>query len=155
MSAPTVYTWLPDEGLTQRFFTPTGVIFTAVLAFLFAIAIYKSHAKLTVPLLLKLALVSLLFVPFFLPKMHDRYFYAADVTAIIYAFYFPQYFFVPIVIVLSSFFAYQPTLFLTETVPMGFLAIGMFAMLIIVAKDAMMELFSSRTDAQAVEARDS
>ncbi len=152
MSAPTVYTWLPDVGLTQRFFTPTGVIFTAMLAFLFAIAIYKSSAKLTVPLLLKLALVPLLFMPFFLPKMHDRYFYPADVIAIMYAFYFPQYFFVPVVIVLSSFFAYQPTLFLAEPVPMAILAVGMFTMLIIVAKDALSELFSGQADApQAIK----
>ncbi len=143
MSAPTVYTWLPDVGLTQRFFTVTGVIFTAMLGYVFALLIYKSQARLSVPLLLKLALVSVLFVPFFLPKMHDRYFYPADVISIIYAFFFPQYFFVPIVIIVASFFAYQPTLFNVETVPMGILAVGMFVMLIIVAKDAIMDLFTS------------
>ena len=151
MSAPTVYTWLPDIGLTQRFFTLTGVIFTAMLGFVFSALIYKSQAKLTVPLLLKLALVSVLFVPFFLPKMHDRYFYPADVISIIYAFYFPQYFFVPIGIIVASFFAYQPTLFNAETVPMGFLAAGLFVILIILAKDAILDLFTRRT---AVETSD-
>ena len=151
MSAPTVYTWLPDVGLTQRFFTVTGVIFTAMLGFVFAVLIYKSQAKLTVPLLLKLALVSVLFVPFFLPKMHDRYFYPADVISLIYAFYFPQYFFVPIVIMMASFFAYQPTLFNAEPVPMGFLAAGLFVMLVIVAKDAILELFTNQTAVEASE----
>jgi len=151
MSAPTVYTWLPDNGLTQRFFTVTGVIFTAMLGLMFSYSIYKSEAKLTVPLLLKLSLVCVLFVPFFLPKMHDRYFYPADVLSIIYAFFFPQYFFVPVVIVLSSFFAYQPTLFETQTVPMGFLAVGMFVMLVIVAGDAIRELFSGKSSVDAMQ----
>ncbi len=146
MSAPTVYTWMPDVGLTQRYFTLTGVIFTGVLGLVLALLIYKSEAKLTVPLLLKLALVSVLLVPFFLPKMHDRYFYPADVIAILYAFFFPEYFFVPVVIIVASFLAYHPTLFEVETVPMGFLAIGMFSMLLVVARDAMMALFSPRDD---------
>ncbi|MGE5074154.1 MAG: hypothetical protein ACM3MF_12055 [Anaerolineae bacterium] len=151
MSAPTVYTWMPDVGLTQRFFTLTGVIFTATLGFLFALLIYKSQAPLSVPLLLKLALVCVLFMPFFLPKMHDRYFYPADVIAILYAFFFPQYFFVPVVIITASFFAYQPTLFETETVPMGILAAGMFTMLLVVARDAIRDLFSGATHVDAVQ----
>jgi Gpi18-like mannosyltransferase len=151
MSAPTVYAWMPDIGLTQRFFTLTGVVFTSALGFIFALLIYEGQAKLTVPLLLKLALVSVLFVPFFLPKMHDRYFYPADVMSILYAFYFPEYFFVPVVIITASFFAYHPTLFEVETVPMGILAVGMFVMLLIVAKDAIMELFTSGASVDAVQ----
>lgn len=151
MSAPTVYSWMPDRGLTQRFFTLTGVMFTAVIGLVFAFLIYRSEAKLTVPLLLKLALVSVLFVPFFLPKMHDRYFYPADVIAIMYAFYFPQYFFVPVIIVLASFLAYHPTLFEVETVPMGYLAAGMFAMLLVVAKDAIMSLFTEHSGIDTLE----
>jgi hypothetical protein len=83
--------------------------------------------------------------------MHDRYFYPADVISIIYAFFFPEYFFVPIVIIIASFFAYQPTLFGTETVPMGFLAAGIFTMLVIVAKDAIMNLFTSQPAVDAVQ----
>lgn len=147
MSAATAYTWLPDYGLTQRFFTFTGSMFTLALSFLLVVLVYRSRAKITVPLLLKLTLLCFLFVPFFLPKMHDRYFYPADVLSIIYAFYFPQYFFVPIVIILSSFFAYQPTLFLAEPVPMAFLAGAMFAMLVVVARDALLHLYGPDTAA--------
>lgn len=151
MSAPTVYTWLPDVGLTQRFFTITGVIFTAMLGFVFAVLIYKSTAGMTTPLLLKLALTSVLFVPFFLPKMHDRYFYPADVLSIIYAFFFPEYFFVPFVIIVASFFAYHPTLFEVQTVPMGVLAAGMFVMLLIVAQSALKELYTKPKDVDILQ----
>jgi Gpi18-like mannosyltransferase len=151
MTAPTVYTWMPDVGLTHRFFTVTGVMFTAVLGLVFAFMIYRSEAPLTVPLLLKLALVCVLFMPFLLPMMHDRYFYPADVIAILYAFFFPQYFFVPVVIILASFLAYHPTLFEADTVPMALLAVGMFAMLLVVARDAVLELLSSQSNVDAVQ----
>jgi Gpi18-like mannosyltransferase len=94
MSAATAYTWIPDVGLTQRFFTVTGVIFTAALAYLLIILIYKSQARLTETLLLKLMLLCFLMVPFFLPKMHDRYYYPADVLSVILAFYVPQLYYV-------------------------------------------------------------
>jgi hypothetical protein len=35
-------------------------------------------------------------VPFVLPKMHDRYFYPADVLSFIFAFYYPAYWFIPL-----------------------------------------------------------
>jgi Gpi18-like mannosyltransferase len=144
MEAPTVYTWMPDVGLTQRFFTGAGVVFTAFLAMAFAYVVWRSRAALAVPLLLKLALLSVLIIPFFLPKMHDRYFYPADAISILYAFFFPQYFFVPLVITLASFFAYQPVLFEIETVPMSWLAAGIFAVLALVARDAFAELISAK-----------
>lgn len=148
MHAPTAYAWMPDYGLTQRFFLPAGVVFTAALGFALSMLFYKSRAAVSDDLLLRLALLCFLLVPFFLPKMHDRYFYAADVLAILFAFYFPKYFFVPIIVILSSYFAYQPTLFRVEPVPMAFLAGGMFTMLVVVARDALAHLLAPEvTDA--------
>lgn len=141
MTAATAYTWIPDTGLTQKYFTFTGVVFAASLSFIFSILIYKSKAKLTNALLLKLALLSVLFVPFFLPKMHDRYFYPADVLSIIFAFYFPEYFFVPVTIIVSSFFAYQSTLFLVIPIPYALLAAANFIIIVILTNDAILGLF--------------
>ena len=69
-------------------------------------------------------------LPFLLPKMHERYFYVADLLSIIVAFYQPSLFFVPVLMITISFFAYQPTLFGVEPVPIGLLALGIFVMLI-------------------------
>ncbi len=140
MNAPSVYTWVPDVLLTQHFFTVTGVIFTGMLGFMLSILIYKSRADFASGLLTKLGLFSMLLIPFFLPKMHERYFYPADVLAIIYAFFFPQYFFVPIVVIMASFFAYHPVLFEVQTIPLAFLALGIFLMLLVVGQDATREL---------------
>lgn len=146
LNAPNIYTWLPDVLLTQHYFTVAGVIFTAMLGFVLCAMIYKSKAEPTVSLMLKLALLSVAMIPFFLPKMHDRYFYPADVISIMYAFLFPQYFFVPLLIITASFFAYFPHLFNLEAVPLGLLAVGMFIALVVVGEDAIRDLFSKKGD---------
>ncbi len=139
--AATAYNWIPDNHLDQRFFTSAAVIFTATLSFFFAILVYKSRTKLTPSLLVKLGLVPILFVPFFLPRMHDRYFYPADVLSIVFAFFYPDYFLVPVVIQLVSFFSYQNTLFNVIPVPFGILSGGIFAVLVFLVKDMVMTLF--------------
>jgi hypothetical protein len=54
--------------------------------------------------------------------MHDRYFFPADVLSIAFGFYVPGYFFVPVMINMISFFAYQPFLFGRDVLPMPILA---------------------------------
>jgi len=139
--AATAYNWMPDYGLTQRYFTPVAILFTTMLGFFFAILVYKGRAKLTPELIIKLGLVCVLFVPFFLPRMHDRYFYPADVLSIVFAFFYPDYFLVPVVIQLVSFFSYQSTLFNAIPVPFGILSGGIFIVLIFLVKDMVMHLF--------------
>jgi Gpi18-like mannosyltransferase len=150
MVAATAYTWIPDIRPEQIFFTPVGITFTAMLSFFFAVLVYKSRAKLTPSLLIKLGLVSVLFVPFFLPRMHDRYFYPADVFSIVFAFFYPEYFLVPVVIELVSFFSYQPTLFNVTPIPFGILSGGIFVVLVFLVKDVVMTLFGKgETDPSA------
>jgi Gpi18-like mannosyltransferase len=57
------------------------------------------------------ALVSLAVAPFLLPKMHDRYFYPADVFSLIAAFLLPEIWFIPIAYQMISMLAYLPYLF--------------------------------------------
>ena len=56
--------------------------------------------------LVSLALLSVLFPPFFLPGVHERYFFAADVLSVVYAFYVPRKWVVPLLIQFASVFAY-------------------------------------------------
>ncbi|MFM7579157.1 MAG: hypothetical protein ACKO5Q_19770, partial [Microcystaceae cyanobacterium] len=64
-----------------------------------------------------------LLMPYSLPKMHDRYFFAADLISIIYGFYFPPYFFVPVAINLVSLFSYFPFLWGVEVIPLKILSL--------------------------------
>lgn len=86
--------------------------------------------------LILLSLVSALAVPFFLPHMHERYFYMADAISVLYALYMPRRWFVPVVVVTSSFFSYMP--FLSGQVPLfrhllvnlDFFAVALFLLIL-------------------------
>lgn len=52
-------------------------------------------------------LLAVMAIPYFLPHMHERYFYLADMFSVIYAFYVPKHWYIPTLVVLSSFIAYS------------------------------------------------
>jgi len=54
-----------------------------------------------------MALAALTLVPFFLPKMHDRYFYPADVFSFATIIFVPEMWFVPILYQLISCLSYS------------------------------------------------
>lgn len=84
-----------------------GLISTIVLLFAWVIYTYRlafEHYKEQI-VISALACVSL--APMILPKMHDRYFYPADVISLIVAFYIPRLWFLPFIFQLTSFLAYS------------------------------------------------
>jgi len=81
------------------------------------------------------ALASVLIVPYFLPGMHERYFFPADALALVYAFYIPKRWIVPWFVQFASLFAYFPFLFRQEPVPRPLLAVVVTAALVVVAYD--------------------
>lgn len=62
-----------------------------------------------------MSLLSAAILPFFLPHMHERYFYLADVLSVLYAFLAPKRWYLPVLIVGASFFSYIP--FLSGSIP--------------------------------------
>jgi len=84
--------------------------------------------------MVELAVLSVLVVPYMLPKMHDRFFFPADVVSIILGFYFPQRFYVPVVISLVSFFSYFPFLFGYEVIPLRYLALVLLALIVLLIR---------------------
>jgi len=87
--------------------------------------------------------------PYFLPKMHDRYFYPADVLSIAYGFYFPAQFYVPVTVCLASFLAYLPFLAGHAIVPLRLLGAAMGLALLAVALAAHRDLNTRGTDPAA------
>jgi Gpi18-like mannosyltransferase len=118
--APNFYQWIPNEF--YNIVAPIGLISTVLAIFLLAYIVCKSKLELTQDRLIYLATVSVLFMPYILPKMHERYFYPADICSIIFGFYFPRYFWVPIVVQMSSLFGYLGTPIYIQlfSIPLGF-----------------------------------
>jgi Gpi18-like mannosyltransferase len=114
MNAPNLYIFFND------FDYETGVIVGMVLAVvvlcLWASLNLRSRVALNPQTISLLALTSVALVPFILPKMHDRYFFPADVLSFAVAVLNPELWFIPILYQLISGTAY--TAFLLGA-PMG------------------------------------
>src|SRR5712692_4505038 len=95
LNAPSFYQWLPASA--PEYWKWVGILLAAMFVVLVGVLIVKSKKQLTSAMLLKLTLVFALAIPFLLPEMHERYFYLADVVSIIYAFSFPRFFYIAII----------------------------------------------------------
>lgn len=139
LNAPTLYAWLPESLYSVLY--PAGVIWATSLVFLYLLAVLKSRAELSQELILSLGMLAVLLVPFILPKMHERYFYPADLLSIAFGFFFPGYFFIPIAMGLISLFAYQPFLFGRQLIPLEILALGVLGVLVLVTHKVISALY--------------
>ena len=123
MNAPSVFALVPETRRVFNLLYLPGIVLGAGVALLWFAVLVRSSRLIEGPLVARIALVSMLLIPLFLPKMHERYFFPADVLAICIAFIAPALFFVPIVMVGVSFFSYQPFLFERSYVPLPVLAV--------------------------------
>jgi Gpi18-like mannosyltransferase len=89
----------------------------------------------------KLTLVFALGIPFLLPEMHERYFYLADVISVVYAFYAPRHFYVPILVQLCSLLSYAPYLLNTQIVNLAYVAVIIFLLTLVVTADLVVALY--------------
>lgn len=97
------------------------------------------------------ALFSALFIPFVMPKMHDRYFFMADMFALLYAARHPRRWWIPVCVTASSFICYTPFLMRQWTIPLQVAALLNLAAIIGVAKDVFTDM---RAHALCEEAKD-
>jgi hypothetical protein len=80
-------------------------------------------------LIITMVLFSALAAPFFLPQMHDRYYFLADVTSVIYFFFFVRSAFVPLVVIAGSLVAYLQYLYGVQPIDFLYPSIAIFLVL--------------------------
>jgi hypothetical protein len=131
MLSPNAYILIPNEWYS--WLTPVGILGTALLLAYWVYSTAKSGIDFEQKHIVLIAFLSVALTPFLLPKMHDRYFYPADVLSIVLAFYWPTLWFVPILYQFASTSAISIFLFDTNPsyVVFGFLfnAIALAAVL--------------------------
>jgi Gpi18-like mannosyltransferase len=140
-NAPNMYTWFPVEWYEQLY--PAGVIFAVSICLIYVAVSLKSRLRMSKHLIVQLAFISALIVPYFLPKTHDRYFYPSDVLSIIFGFFFPGYYYIPLACNLISFFIYQPYLFGTDIFPQPVLALALLIVIIVVVRHMLLTLYKA------------
>lgn len=88
-----------------------GVFITVFIFILIAIMVLYKKVKFDNIAILEFGIWSILIATFFLPFMHDRYMYMADILGVIYLIYNKRKFYIPIIIELISLYSYMYYLF--------------------------------------------
>ena len=114
-NAPNLYFLLPQNAYQTTLMIGIPLAGLSLLAWVLIYGLKRY--PITPALLAVTALVSLALTPFLLPKMHDRYFYPADVFSLVAAFFIPEIWFVPIAYQVISLLSYIP--FLLDLNPHG------------------------------------
>jgi Gpi18-like mannosyltransferase len=129
VNAPNMYSWFPVDSFDYLHLAST--IFAISIILLYIAMAWQSKVTFSTPLLVYLALVSVLLVPYFTPLMHERYFFASDVISIVFAFFFPRKAYLAIILNVLSFFSYQAFLFGIETIPQEIIALLLLGVVVI------------------------
>ena len=122
-----------------------AALYACVVLTLIVVIYWLLHAREITPgMTLCFALFFAIFLPFVMPKIHDRYFFLADMLSLLYAFKRADRRCVPLLVIgasLASYFA-----FLTRQRPLDerWAAVMMLAALLIVGRDLLAEMRENR-----------
>jgi Gpi18-like mannosyltransferase len=109
MNAPTLYFFFNDMDYETGLLIGLGIAALGLAAWV--LASWRSKRPLEQRILCLLAALSVALTPFLLPKMHDRYFYPADVFSLVLVMFIPELWFVPLGYQLVSGLSYGVYLF--------------------------------------------
>jgi len=113
MNAPNLYSLIivPPYYVDWNTAVYAGLAVSAISIALWIFVYSAREYDLNPPTMIVSALTCFTLVPFVLPRMHDRYFYPADVLSLVFAFYFPSYWFLPVFFQIASGIVYYIFLF--------------------------------------------
>lgn len=142
------YTWMryiagvdyaaTNEYLSYWLIPPlqNAALYACVLLTLIAVIYWLIHYKEVTPdMTLHLALFFAIFLPFVMPKIHERYFFIADMLSLLYAARYKNRRYVPMLVIGASLMSYMAYLTRQRPVDERWLALMMFAALIVVTRD--------------------
>ena len=122
-----------------------AALYACVALVLIAVIYWLIHYKEVTPqMTLQMALFFAIFLPFVMPKMHDRYFFIADMLSVLYAARYPRRRYLPMLVIGASLMSYVPYLMRQMPIDKCEAALMMFAALIIVARDLLHQMRENR-----------
>ena len=112
LNLPSVWVLVTGEGeIPFDNFNKIGIMLAGAAAVSLVYIAYKYRHKLDLRRIINITFISVLIIPFLLPRMHDRYFFAADMMSLVYFFYNKKRWYVPLVVLLSSYIPYSRFLY--------------------------------------------
>ena len=134
MNRPNAY-FLTVVNMLQEYIGGAGVWFTLGLLIILMFYMVAKNIAPDVEFMIHAGLLILMVVTFFLPYMHERYGYVADLLAVAYGLYNVKKFYVPILAVACSLGGYVGFVTGTFPIPYVVLALGFLYAMYEVAKD--------------------
>ena len=94
---------------------------------------------------IRLAYLFVIIMPFLLPKMHDRYYFLADVMSVLVFLFDKKRWFVPLISIFCSYLAYAWFLMSRlEIIDQKLAALALLAVILVVLRDYVMSLYSGK-----------
>lgn len=122
-----------------------AALYACVILALIAVLYWLMHwREITPDMTLEFALFFAIFLPFVMPKIHERYFYLADMLSILYAARHPRRRFMPLLVAGASLMCYVPYLTRQRPIDERVLALMMLATLAIVSRDLLTRMRKNR-----------
>lgn len=126
---PNIYQLIGTDTFLYEY-ADAGIWLTLAALMVFLYSFARREYELNQELILRMGMLLTMTVVFFLPHMHERYAILVDVLAVIFAFYQPKFFYVPILTILCSFSGYTIYLAQNNIVPMYLYTIVFLALMI-------------------------
>lgn len=133
-NSPSVFAFLTHEmdAETTEIFASLGIgaAFAAVCLLLYWF--WRRRKRITNEAVLSCCLFLSICVPFFLPHMHDRYFFAADILSLVFAVALPRFSAAPVCISFASLLGYHAYLKMRYLFPMWYGSVAVLAVMVLV-----------------------
>ncbi len=139
--APSI--WQFFGSLSFELFNPVGIMLGGIAAITLMFICYKYRHSLDTELLLTAFYISALLIPFLLPRMHERYFYLADVLSVTVFFFNRKKWYLPLVTVFASLNAYMAFLASSPIIDQKLSALALLIILVITIKDFVERIVSN------------
>lgn len=105
LNAPSI--WALLDTLPYSLFKWVGIMLAGLMALALVYLCYIYKDRVTTSNLVIVAYLSALMLPYFMPSMHDRYFFIADMLSVCVFFFDRRKWYVPLVTVYASFASYS------------------------------------------------
>jgi len=111
LNCPSLWALLPENEYNFSVFGSAALFVAGAAVLVFGTLVYLKKDKLDTKLLFDCAFIFTLIMPFFLPRMHERYFYLAEVLSIVYVLIHKDRLFVAPALTITGFCVYSAYLF--------------------------------------------
>ena len=102
LNAPNLYNILSTKYMSDKNLSTLLVIMTVGIVALFSIYLYKKKGETGDGDMIVISYLFALLMPYFLPHMHERYFYLADIFAVLFAFSYKKKSYISVITIYAS-----------------------------------------------------